>query len=103
MLEGNQLGDQPGVTQSQAQITISVQDTNNNPPLFTPSQYTALLVEPGLGKCGGSVDVQTLDVADRDRVSFVTLPPSTQDTRCVTPQKMEHSLLFASADAAHCV
>ena len=71
LLENNQLGDEPGVTQTQAQLTITVQDTNNNAPVFTPRQHTAVVVEPALGQCGqgGPQEVATLDVSDMDQVT----------------------------------
>ncbi len=69
VLEGNQLGETPGVDQTQAQVTISLRDTNNNPPRFTPSRLTASVVEPGLGECGrGPLEVAVLDVSDADQV-----------------------------------
>ena len=78
LLPDNTLGSQPGVSQTQAQVIISIQDTNNNPPVFEPNQYNAQVTENGLGDPCGRREIATLYVTDRDQVSFVKVAQSDQ-------------------------
>ena len=68
LLPDNTLGSQTGINQQQAQVTISIQDTNNNAPSFNPTSYTASVVENGLNEPCGRENIATLDITDRDQV-----------------------------------